>query len=96
MQLAISVLNCQTSVGIRLSQNRVGNPRPVGQAIEYGVRHDCLSSDERKQNAKVDSVHTPLDEDVANHTEKNQQIHSTTKVPRWKQPLRKAPKCRGS
>src|SRR5258707_8760808 len=75
----ISALDCQTSLVSRLSKDRVGDPRPVRQAMENGVRHDRLPNDERGQNVKVDSVDTPVDEHVADYTEKNQQVHTTIK-----------------
>src|SRR5216684_3770670 len=88
----ISALACQTSLVSHLSEDRVGDPRPVRQAMENGVRHDRLSNDERRQNVTVDSVDTPFFVNDADPTEKNQQVHTTIKQLGGKQPLRKAPK----
>ena len=71
--------DCQTSLVSRLSQDRVGDPRPVRQVMENGVRHDRLPNDERRQNVKVDSVDTPVDDHVAGDAEKNQQVHTSIK-----------------
>src|ERR1700680_4966751 len=84
-------LDCQTSAIGNLSEDCVSDSRPVRQVMENGVRHDRLSNDERGQNVKIDSVDTPIDNHVADHTEKNQQVHTGIKKLVGEQPPRKAP-----